>query len=84
MLISSGSYKVEVLTIVSLSHFPVDDVDTNITLWLSDQICTSPYCQPYNSHDVSSENLVLDQPIIPKLIVIYILITYLVNIVLIL
>ena len=30
MLISSGSYRVEVLTIVSLSHFPVDDVDTNI------------------------------------------------------
>ena len=32
MLISSGGYRVEVLTIVSLSHFPVDDVDTNITL----------------------------------------------------
>ena len=32
MLSSSGSDRVEVLTIVSLSHFPVDDVDTNITL----------------------------------------------------
>ena len=34
--------------------------------------------------DVSSENLVLDQPIIPKLIFFFILITYLVDIVLIL
>ena len=27
---------------------------------LPDQICNSPYCQPYNSYNVSSENLVLD------------------------
>ena len=33
-----------------------------------DQICNSPYCQPYNSYSVSSKNLVLDQLIIPKLI----------------
>ena len=26
------------------------------------------YCQPYNSYNVSSENVVLDQLIIPKLI----------------
>ena len=45
---------------------------------------TSPYCQPYNSFDVSSENLVLDQLIIPKLIFFFILITYLVDIALIL
>ena len=32
-----------------------------------DQICHFPYCQPYNSYNVSSENLVLDQLIIPKL-----------------
>ena len=54
------------------------------TLKLSDQICNSPYCQPYNSYNVSSENLVLDQEIIPKLIFSFILITYLVDIVLIL
>ena len=57
---------------------------TNLTLKLPDQICNSPYCQPYNSCDVSSENLVLDQLIIPKLIFFFILITYLVDIVLIL
>ena len=44
----------------------------------------SPYCQPYNSYHVSSENLVLDQPIIPKFIFFFILITCLVDIVLIL
>ena len=46
-----------------------------------DQIFNSPYCQPYNSCNVSS---VLDQPIIPKSIFFIILITYLVDIVLIL
>ena len=40
---------------------------------------TSPYCQPYNSFDVSSENLVLDQLIIPKFIFFLTLITYLIN-----
>ena len=45
---------------------------------------TSPYCQPYNSFDVSSENLVLDQLIIPKLIFFLTLITYLIDIALIL
>ena len=44
----------------------------------------SPYCQPNNSYNVSSENLVLDQPIIPKFIFFFILITCLVDIVLIL
>ena len=38
-----------------------------LTLELPDQIFISPYCQPYNSYNVSSENLVLDQVIIPKL-----------------
>ena len=28
-----------------------------LTLQLPDQICNSPYCQPYNSYNVSSENL---------------------------
>ena len=27
---------------------------------LLDQICNSPYCQPNNSYDLSSENLLLD------------------------
>ena len=44
----------------------------------------SPYCQPYNSFNASSENLVLDQVIVPKLIFFFILIAYLVDIVLIL
>ena len=54
-----------------------------LTLSLLDQICNFLYCQHYNSCDVSSENLVLDQLIIPKLIFFFILITYLVDIVLI-
>ena len=44
----------------------------------------SPYYKQYNSYNVSSENLVLDQFIIPKLIFFFILISYLVDIVLIL
>ena len=53
-----------------------------LTLLLQDQICNSPHCQPYNSYNVSSENLILDQLIIPKLIFFFILITYLVDTVL--
>ena len=53
-----------------------------VKLTLPDQICDFPYCQPYNSYNVSSENLVLDQLINPKLIFFFILITYLVDIVL--
>ena len=55
-----------------------------LTLYLPDQICNSHYCQPCNSYNVSSENLVLDQLIIPEFIFFSILITYLVDIVLIL
>ena len=55
---------------------------TPLTLKLPDQLCNSPYFQPYNSYNVSSENLVLDRLIIPKLIFIFVLITYLVNIML--
>ena len=55
-----------------------------LALKLPDQICHSPYCQPYNSYNVSSENLVLDQLIIPKLIFYFILITCLVDTVIIL
>ena len=42
-------------------------------------MCNSPYWQPYNFYNVSSENLVLDQLIIPKLIFFFILITYVVD-----
>ena len=45
--------------------------------------CNFPYYQLYNSYNDSSENLVLDQLFIPKLIFFFILITYLVNIALI-
>ena len=55
-----------------------------LTLSLPDQICNPPYCPPYNSYNISSESLLLDQLIIPKLIFFFILITYLVDIVLIL
>ena len=58
--------------------------NTTLTLQLPDQICNSPYCQPQNSYNVSSDNLVLDQLILPELIIFSILITYLVDIVLIL
>ena len=43
---------------------------------------TPSYYQPYTFYNVSSENLVLDQLIFPKLIFFLILITYLVDIVL--
>ena len=49
-----------------------------------DLISSSPYYLPYNSYDVSSENLVLDQLIIPWLTFFSILITCLLDIVLIL
>ena len=55
-----------------------------LTLKLPDQICNSPYCQPYNSYNVSSENLVVDQLIILQLTFSSTLITYLVEIVFIL
>ena len=41
-------------------------------------------CQPYNAHNVSLENLGLDQLIIPKWIFFSVLITYLLDIILIL
>ena len=44
-------------------------------------MCNSPYRQTYNSYDVSSENLALDQLIIPELIFFFILITHVVDIV---
>ena len=65
-----------------MTHSPLLILESS-TLQLPDQICNSLYCQPYNSYNVSSENLVLDQLIIPKLIFFFILITYLFDIVLI-
>ena len=55
-----------------------------LNLELPDQICNSLYCQPYSSYNVNSENLVLDQLIIPKLIYFFIHISYLLDSVLIL
>ena len=55
----------------------------NLTLYLQDQMCNSLNCQLYSSYHVSSENLVFDQ-LIPKFIFFSILITYLVDIVLLL
>ena len=40
----------------------------------------SPYCLPYSSCDVSLENLVLDQLMIPQLMFFFILITCLLDI----
>ena len=54
------------------------------TIHSKDLISNSPYCLPYNSYDVSLENLVLEQLIIPLLIFFFILITSLLDIVLIL
>ena len=41
-------------------------VSQPLTLKLPDQVCYSPYCQPYSSPHVCSENLVLDQLITAK------------------
>ena len=62
----------------------IKSIILNINSLTPHQICNSPYYQPYNSYKVSSENLVFDQLIIPKLICFSILITYVVDIVLIL
>ena len=56
----------------------------HLTLKLPDQICNSLCCQPYSSYNVNSENLVLDQLIIPKFIYFFIHITNLLDSVLIL
>ena len=48
-----------------------------------DLISNSAYCLPYNSYDISSENLVLNQLIIPEVMFFSILVTCLFNIVLI-
>ena len=55
-----------------------------LTLWLPRQTCNSPYCQQYKSYIVSSDNLILDQLIILIWTFFFILITYLIDIVLIL
>lgn len=53
------------------------------TISQPDIINDSPYCLPYNSSDVSPENLVMDPLIIPYLILFYISIILLNDIVLI-
>ena len=61
-------------------------VGFHITMVLNshDLISNSPYYLPYSFGDVSSENLVLDQLIIPKLIFFFTLITCLLDFILIL
>ena len=73
------------------SFYPVGSVCSFLSLKTSkvpfssqDLISSSLYCLPYSSYDVRSENLVLDQLIIPLMIFFFILITYLLDIVLIL
>ena len=51
-----------------------------LTLYLPDQIFNTLYCQPYNSYNVSSENVVLNQLIIPWLIIFFIHMTCLLDI----
>ena len=55
-----------------------------LILSLQDLLSNSPDYQSYNSYDVTSENLVSDQLIIPKLILFFFLIISLVDIILIL
>ena len=62
----------------------IKNLHSNFCTSLHVEICHSPYCQSYNSYNVNSENLVLDQLIIPKFIFIFILITCLLDVVLIL
>ena len=40
---------------------------TPLTLKLPDQRCNSPYFQPYNSYNVSSENLVIGSTNYPQI-----------------
>ena len=61
---------------VSDREGPVKSLTLSSTLSLPwSQFSGSPYCLPYNSYDVSSESLVLDQLMIPKLIFFFIHIT---------
>ena len=66
------------------SHKPLTSFP--LSLKLPDQVCNSLYYGLYNFHGVSAQNLILDELIIPKFIYLlfFILITYLVDIVLIL
>ena len=82
-LISPYSYSAESLIEIML-HKGNDHptyMQGTLIVKLPDQICNFPYYQLYNSFYVSSENLVLDQLIIPQLIFFFILITCLVDIV---
>ena len=69
VIITAGKYTVH-LSILPLTLWPLDCI-SNYTCWL-----------PYNLHDVTEEDLVLDQLVIPSLIFFFILITCLLLIVL--
>ena len=72
-----GPLNSKVLSIEIFPSYSNWEINILLTLSLPDQICHSPYCQPYNYYNVSSENLILDQLIIPNLTFFFILITYL-------
>ena len=75
------------LVSLSLSTGPYSMVINLKLCWSSnsqDLISNSLYCQPYSSCDVSLENLVLAQLIIPQLIFFFILVTCLLDFALIL
>ena len=72
------------LTVLNINFDVMISILSFLTLYLPDQIFNSPYCLPWSSCDVSLENLVVDQPIIPQLRFYLILITCLLDIVLIL
>ena len=56
--------------------------DDHLKIFFNPFHSNSPYCLPYNSYNVTLENWILDQLIIPSLIFFFILSTSLLNIVL--
>ena len=77
---------IAILHLVDFQGFNLQKIGKVCSLPFNSQdlISNSPYCLPYSSSDVSLENLVWDQLIIPLLIFFFILITCLLDIVLIL
>ena len=59
--VKTGPCSPQMISIISFVSYSA----YTLTLQLSDQICNSPYYQPYNSFNFSFEKLVLDQLIIP-------------------
>ena len=68
----------------SISGYQLEPTSLNLTFSHLDLITNSSFCLLYNSYDISLENKALDQLIIPLQILFYILITFLLDIVLVL